>query len=912
MTTVSTLSTLPEAPTREMASSEFAEKADLFLPGLNTLQTEMNTSIGQINTVAGEINTNAGTASTAAGTATTQAGIATTQASTATTKAGEASTSATNAANSASTATTQAGIATTQAGIATTKAGEALTSANTATTQAGISTTKASESLASANLASGYKDTATTQAGISTTKAGEALASANTATTQAGIATTQAGLATTNGAAQVTLAAAQVTLATTQASNALTSANNAAASYDAFDDRYLGSKTSDPTVDNDGNALITGALYFNSVSSQMKAWSGTAWVITAPLLTDHSTLTNRDIAGNHAKLIPASDSTTAIQITKANGTSEILNIDTTNHLTTIKSNQTAATLSAELITNAADRDFSGAGNWTGTAWSVAGGVLTHTASATAVSLANTYLNEAIVAGANYLLTFTINTTTAGTLTPSVGGKSGVVVGKQVNNEIQVMAFNAVSNTTALTFTPNAAWVGTLDNISLKRITPVTASFQFKDSSGTICNAVTINGLTNIFNGIGSGQNRTTGYQNVASGYQSQYSLTTGYYNVASGSYSQYSLTTGYSNVASGDRSQFSLTTGSYNVASGDQSQFSLTTGSYNVASGSYSQYALTTGYSNVASGYNSQYNLTTGYQNVASGYNSQLSLTTGSYNVASGSYSQYNLTTGSQNVAIGYQAGRYHADGLTSLTDPENSIYIGANVKGYNNEDNNTIVIGYYAAGKGANTTVLGSSAITNTTIGGNILPYTADTYDIGSATLQYDDIYATNATIQTSDARLKENVVDLYISSAFLEKLRPVSFKWKDYTIPEETTINDVHAKDENGNLLYETITETDADGIETTRQEPVFVKETVIIRPEIIKTHTRKHCGLIAQEVEQAILDIGMTTEDFAALCYDSETDRYSVRYVELIPVLIRGWQDQQAKIKDLEARLIALESK
>jgi hypothetical protein len=47
-----------------------------------------------------------------------------------------------------------------------------------------------------------------------------------------------------------------------------------------------------------------------------------------------------------------------------------------------------------------------------------------------------------------------------------------------------------------------------------------------------------------------------------------------------------------------------------------------------------------------------------------------------------------------------------------------------------------------------------------------------------------------------------------------------------------------------------------------------------------------------LIAQEVEQAILDIGMTTEDFAALCYDAETDRYAVRYTELIPVLIRGW--------------------
>jgi hypothetical protein len=61
------------------------------------------------------------------------------------------------------------------------------------------------------------------------------------------------------------------------ATAAAASATAAAASYDSFDDRYLGAKSSAPTLDNDGNALITGALYWNSVSNTMFAWTGSAW-----------------------------------------------------------------------------------------------------------------------------------------------------------------------------------------------------------------------------------------------------------------------------------------------------------------------------------------------------------------------------------------------------------------------------------------------------------------------------------------------------------------------------------------------------------------------------------------------------------------------------------------------------------
>jgi hypothetical protein len=61
------------------------------------------------------------------------------------------------------------------------------------------------------------------------------------------------------------------------ATAAAASATAAAESYDSFDDRYLGSKSSAPSVDNDGNALIEGALYWNSVDNAMYAWTGSEW-----------------------------------------------------------------------------------------------------------------------------------------------------------------------------------------------------------------------------------------------------------------------------------------------------------------------------------------------------------------------------------------------------------------------------------------------------------------------------------------------------------------------------------------------------------------------------------------------------------------------------------------------------------
>lgn len=47
--------------------------------------------------------------------------------------------------------------------------------------------------------------------------------------------------------------------------------------YDQFDDRYLGSKPAAPTLDNDGETLLVGALYYDTSLSRLRYWDGSSW-----------------------------------------------------------------------------------------------------------------------------------------------------------------------------------------------------------------------------------------------------------------------------------------------------------------------------------------------------------------------------------------------------------------------------------------------------------------------------------------------------------------------------------------------------------------------------------------------------------------------------------------------------------
>ena len=198
--------------------------------------------------------------------AATSATAAGSSATAAATSASAASTSATNAASSASGASTSA---TNAANSATSASG----SATAASSSASSASTSATNAASSATSAAGSATTATTQAGIATTKAGEAATSATNASTSASSASTSAS----NAATSATNAASSATDASTAKTAAEAARDSALASYDSFDDRYLGAKSTAPTLDNDGNSLLVGALYFDTPSSSMQVWDGTAW-----------------------------------------------------------------------------------------------------------------------------------------------------------------------------------------------------------------------------------------------------------------------------------------------------------------------------------------------------------------------------------------------------------------------------------------------------------------------------------------------------------------------------------------------------------------------------------------------------------------------------------------------------------
>ena len=79
-----------------------------------------------------------------------------------------------------------------------------------------------------------------------------------------------------------TAAASSATAAANSATASANSATAAAASYDSFDDRYLGAKSSDPSTDNDGASLVTGALYYKTDGTGFKVWNGSAWKDVRP------------------------------------------------------------------------------------------------------------------------------------------------------------------------------------------------------------------------------------------------------------------------------------------------------------------------------------------------------------------------------------------------------------------------------------------------------------------------------------------------------------------------------------------------------------------------------------------------------------------------------------------------------
>jgi hypothetical protein len=148
------------------------------------------------------------------------------------------------------------------------------------------------------------------------------------------------------------------------------------------------------------------------------------------------------------------------------------------------------------------------------------------------------------------------------------------------------------------------------------------------------------------------------------------------------------------------------------------------------------------------------------------------------------------------------------------------------------------------------------------------------------------------SSVINTSDARLKKDIVPSDLGLAFVETLHPVSYKWVEggkkivrvedgeEEIPAHWTIDNVFVPP---------------------AMRPKYKNATISI-PGV-----RTHYGLIAQDVRQAVAAAGVA--DFGGYVLENKDDPLStcsLRYDEFIAPLIKAVQELSARVKSLEAQL------
>lgn len=314
-------------------------------------------------------------------------------------------------------------------------------------------------------------------------------------------------------------------------------------------------------------------------------------------------------------------------------------------------------------------------------------------------------------------------------------------------------------------------------------------------------------------------NTVDGYGNTATGYRSLFSNTIGYDNTANGANALRSNTTGGSNTAAGNGTLYYNSSGVSNTAVGSVALYNNLSGRFNNAVGVSALYANETGEDNNALGLQALFTNRFGKKNTGIGTQALVS-SDGNSNTAVGYKSLLTNTTGSFNTALGANANVTQS-GLTNAT-----------------------AIGYNAKANASNKVRIGNTSVTS--IGGQV-----------------------NWTTY-SDERVKRNIQENVPGLAFIQVLRPVTYR---YNIANEHKLMN--------------------DNDETSNRQTSYAVEKI------------NFTGLIAQEVDAAAKKINY---DFSGV--DKSGNIMGLRYAEFVVPLIKAVQELAIQNDVLKNQLAELQ--
>ena len=132
--------------------------------------------------------------------------------------------------------------------------------------------------------------------------------------------------------------------------------------------------------------------------------------------------------------------------------------------------------------------------------------------------------------------------------------------------------------------------------------------------------------------------------------------------------------------------------------------------------------------------------------------------------------------------------------------------------------------------------------------IAGTCRPHVTNGGDSGASDARWGTVYASNGSINTSDRNEKNTIIDSDLGLNFINKLKAVSYKWNDEELGEKT------------------------------------------------------HYGLIAQDIEETIKEIGKDVDNIGMID-KPEKGAMGLNYNELIAPLVKAIQELSAKVAALE---------
>ena len=182
--------------------------------------------------------------------------------------------------------------------------------------------------------------------------------------------------------------------------------------------------------------------------------------------------------------------------------------------------------------------------------------------------------------------------------------------------------------------------------------------------------------------------------------------------------------------------------------------------------------------------------------------------------------------------------------------------------------------------------------------------PFTNDNNDLGYANLKWDDVYATNGTIITSDKNEKDNINESDLGLDFVNKLKPVSYKYKDKTRTHyglisqdiEDLLSDISKSSTDFAGFIKTQKE---DNTKWTEDDPE-TQDAVLYTSE--DDEVKKGIRSVGDIKQKASKEIGHFKHDLGTKKIDDEYT-YGLRYEEFISPIIKAIQELSAKVKALE---------